>query len=72
LLGREAGDTVDGFTALLVGGEFGGIAFYTENLADVRESQILVELAAGPDVTDFQPPVGLIDGGVLRGEKRSD
>jgi hypothetical protein len=69
---RKTGDAVDGLAALFVAGKLGGTALYTEDLADIGEIQIVVELCAGPDVTDFQPSVGLLNGGVLRGEKRSD
>lgn len=72
LLGGEAGDAVDGFGAVLLAEELGGIALDTEDLTDVGKVQIAVKFGVGPDVTDFQPPVGFIDGGVLRGEKRSD
>lgn len=67
----EAGDTVDGFTAVFVGEDFSGIALDTEDLADVGEVEVVVEFAAAPDVADFQPAVGFIDCGVRRGEKRS-
>lgn len=71
-LGGEAGNAVDGFAALFIGKDPGGIALDTEDLADMGEVQITVECAAGPDVTDFQSAVGFIGGGVLRGEKRSN
>jgi hypothetical protein len=72
LLGGEAGDAVDGFVAVFLAEDFSGIALDTEDLADVGEVQIAIEFGVGPDVTDFQSPVGFIGGGVLRGEKRSD
>jgi hypothetical protein len=71
-LSRKTGDAVGGLAALFVAGKVGGAALYTEDLADIGEIQIVVELCAGPDLTDFQSSVGLINGGVLRGEKRSD
>jgi hypothetical protein len=70
-LGRQTGDAVDGLAALFATGQVGGAALYTEDLADIGEIQIVVEFGAGPDVTDFQSSVGVIDSGVLRGEKRS-
>lgn len=72
LLSSQAGDAVGGFATLFFGEDLGAVALDTEDLADVGEVQVVVEFAAGPDVTDFQPPVGFIDGGVRRGEKRSD
>lgn len=71
LLGAEAGNTVDGFTAVFVGEDFSGIALDTEDLADVGEIEVVVEFAAAPDVAEFQSAVGFIDCGVRRGEKRS-
>jgi hypothetical protein len=71
-LSRKTGDAVDGLAAVFIAGQLGGAAFYTKDLAEIGEIQIMVELGAGPDVTDFQSSVGLINGGVLRGEKRSD
>jgi hypothetical protein len=71
-LSRKTGDAVDGFAALFVAEQVGGAAFDAEDLAEIGEIQIVVEFGADPDVPDFQSSVGLIDGGVLRGEKRSD
>jgi hypothetical protein len=71
LVSGEAGEAVDGLAALVCAGDLGGVALDTEDLADVGEVQIAVECGAGPDVTDFQPAVGFIGGGVLRGGKRS-
>lgn len=72
LLGAEAGDGVDGFAALFFFEDFGGIALDAYDLADMGEVQIGVEVGAGPDVTELQSAVGFIDGGVLRGEKRTN
>jgi hypothetical protein len=72
VLGGKTGDAVGGIGAVFIGEDFGGIALDTEDLSDVGEVQVAVEAGTGPDVTDFQSPVGFIDGGVLRGEKRSD
>lgn len=71
LLGAEAGDTVDGLTAVFVVDDSGGIAFNTKYLAEVWEVEVVVEFATDPDVTELQPAVGFIDCGVRRGEKRS-
>jgi hypothetical protein len=72
LQGCKTGDAVDDFSALGCGEDLGGIALDAEDLADVGEVQVAVKFGAGPDVTQFQSPVGFIDGGVLRGEKRSN
>ena len=71
LLGREAGDAVDGFAALFIGYELGAVALDTEDLADVGKVYVVVEFAAAPDLAEFQSTVAFIESGVRRGEKRS-
>ncbi len=68
-LGGEAGDAIDGFSALFLGNDLGAIALDGEDLGGIREGQISPKFGAGPDVADFQSSVGFIDGGMLRGGK---
>jgi hypothetical protein len=70
-LGREAGDAVDGFAAGFLADQFGGVALEAEDLGGMGESEIAGQFGAGPDLADFQPSMGFIGGGVLRGEKIS-
>jgi hypothetical protein len=71
LLGREAGNPKDGFAAGFLGDEFGSVALEAEDLGAMRKLEIARQFGAGPDLADFQPPMGFIGGGVLRGEKTS-
>lgn len=48
----------------------GHFAADTKDLSDVGEVDIVVDFLAGPDASDLEPSVTLIDGLVLRGEKR--
>jgi hypothetical protein len=67
---REAGDTKDDFFCGFVGFEFGYLTADTEDLPNVGEIHVVVQFRAGPDLTDLQAAMALIDGLMLRGEKR--
>lgn len=71
LLGAEAGNSIDGFGAFFAGDEFGGMALDAKDLAGIGKGQVSGKFGAGPDVADFQPSMGFIDGGVRRGGKPS-
>lgn len=43
-----------------------------EDLAYVGEVHVVIDFLAGPDASDFDPSVTLIEGLVLRGGKRPD
>lgn len=70
-LGREAGNAIDGFAAGFLGDQFGGVALQAEDLGAMRKLEVARQFGAGPDLADFQPSMGFIGGGVLRGEKTS-
>ncbi len=67
---REAGDTKDDFFRGLVDFELGYFTADTEDLSNVREIDVVVQFSTGPDLTDLQAAMALIDGFMLRGEKR--
>ncbi len=69
---HEAGNAIDGFGAVFLGDNFGGIAFDAEDLGGMREGEIPRQFGAGPDVADFQSSMGFIGGGMVRGEKPSN
>jgi len=67
-LRTQTGDTIHGFAAQLAGVQGGGLALQAEDLRGIGEIQIVLQLAAGPQASDFQAAVAFIEGGVLRGE----
>ena len=67
-LRRQAGDAIHGFGAELARAQFGGLALQAEDLSAIGEIQVVLQLAAGPQASDFQTAVAFIEGGVLRGE----
>ena len=71
LLRREAGSTLDDFYSRLVLFDPGDFSPDGEDLSHGGEVEVIIELDADPDLADFKAAVCLIDGLVLRGEKRS-
>lgn len=71
-LWSQAGKAIDGFATLFLSDNFGGLAFDAEDLGGIREGEISRQFGAGPDVADFQSAMGLIGGGMVRGEKPSN
>ena len=69
LVRSKASQAVDGFSARLAGGDFGGVATDGKDLSSVREVEIIFELGATPNRTLFEPSMGFIEGVVLRGEE---
>lgn len=67
----QTGEAIDGFGAVFLWNDFGGIPLDTEDLGSIGEGQIPVQFGTGPDVADFQAAVGFIRGGMVRGEKPS-
>ena len=69
LLGFQAGEAINGFGAELLGDLIGGVPADREDLTHMGKGDVIVQIGAGPDMTDFQSAVILIGRGVLRGEK---
>jgi hypothetical protein len=69
MLGRETGNTVDSFGTVFLGDDCGGVALDREDLGGIGKGKIASQFGTGPDVADFQPSMGFIGGGVVRGEK---
>ncbi len=68
--GTEAGDPVDGLLGSFLALQMKDLSADREDLADVWELKVVIQLGRGPNLSDFQPAVSLIDGLVLRGENR--
>lgn len=71
LLRGEAGDPLDDFHGRFVLLDPGDFSPDGEDLSHMGEVEVIIEVVAGPDLADFEAAVRLIDGLVLRGEKRS-
>jgi len=71
LLRGEAGGPLDDFYSRLVLFDSGDFSPDREDLSHIGEVEVIIELGAGPDLADFKAAMRLIDGLVLRGEKRS-
>jgi hypothetical protein len=69
LLRRKTGEAIDGFGAVFLSDDFGGVSLDTEDLGSIGKGEIASQFGTGPDVADFQSAVGLIGGGMVRGEK---
>lgn len=67
LFRSQAGQAIDGFSAEFARNDFGDVALDAEDLGRIREGEIAGQFGAGPDLAGFQPAVGFIGGGVLRG-----
>jgi hypothetical protein len=70
-LGRETGDAINGFGAVFLANDFGGVALDTKDLGSIGKGKIASQFGTGPDMTDLQASVGFIGGGMVRGEKTS-
>jgi hypothetical protein len=68
-VGWETGDAVDGFGAVLLSDDLGGVALDGEDLGGIGKSEIASQFGTGPDVADFESSMSFIDGGMVRGEK---
>lgn len=66
----KAGNPIDGFGVLFAVDQFCDVALDAKTLCDMRESKIIIEFSAGPNMAQLQTAMGFIDGGVCRGEKR--
>ncbi len=69
-LSRCAGNPTDDFCCGFVELDLGYFTADTEDLSHMREIEVSIELGACPDLPDLEAAVPLIDGLVLRGEKR--
>ena len=70
LLSGETGGPLDDFYRRLVLFDPGDFPPDREDLAHMGEVEVIIEVGAGPDLANFEAAVRLIDGLVLRGEKR--
>lgn len=71
LLRGEAGEPLDDFYGCFILVDPSDFSAGREDLLQIGEVEVIIELGAGPDLADFEAAVRLIDGLVLRGEKRS-
>lgn len=68
--GGQAGDSKDCFVRGFVGFNAGYLTVDAKDLADVGEIDVVIQFRAGPNLSDLKATMSLIDGLVLRGEKR--
>jgi hypothetical protein len=70
-LRRATGDAMDDISAHLARLDLRALPTHRPDLGDMREIDEVVDLGAGPDLTNLDATVGLLLRPVLRGEMRS-
>lgn len=69
MLGRQAGDSVDGFGAEFLQNQFGDVSLNGADLSDIGKVDEAVQCGTGPNLTHFDTAMAFIDRDVLRGKK---